>query len=381
MEERHGEDTGGIHLLKTDVAIREKRPESPTCPSVLSYKSMGQPINMGIGTRCAVLKNLTAQNSEIAVQVTHLLTCGKEKQSNCTPVLLLVDNWDDVEDLQRCILSAANEKKKTDTVMVIILNCERSQDPAERSRNSRLDGVFIINKLSNKEQRFFQGKLDELTVQHEKPETFYAFMIMTNNFSEKYIENLVQNTLKDLDTSAKVGQLLSFLSLLNTYVNGSHMSLSLCEEFVGIRNALWRKENLEDKMNPYSALLIRFNAEEHGTYQAVRFLHPMIASNCLKVLTKNYKLPLGEITINLLHCNLLYKSGMGKDILVQNIQSMLITRQKKELGDDKDTLFSPLIEHIQTEEGTSQIKEVLVKASQRFEKTQLCHRLWHGIST
>uniref|UniRef100_A0A3P8YRJ4 SAM domain-containing protein n=1 Tax=Esox lucius TaxID=8010 RepID=A0A3P8YRJ4_ESOLU len=316
--------------------------------------------------RCAVLKNTMAQNNEIAVQVTHLLTCGNETQS--TPVLLLVDNWEDVEDLQRCILSAANERKKPDTLMVIILNCERSQDPAERSRNSRLDTVYITNKLSTKEQRFFEVKLKELKGHHEKPETFYAFMIMTNNFSEKYIENIVCNTLKDLDTSRKEGQLLSLLSLLNTYVNGSYMSLSLCEEFVGIRNALWGKETLEDKMNPYSTLLIQFNTEEHGTYRAVRFLHPMIASNCLKVLNKTYGLQLGEITTNMLHCDLMYKSGMGKDILVQNIQSMLITRQRKELGDDRDTLFSPLIEDIQTEEGTSQIKEVLVKATQRFDK-------------
>uniref|UniRef100_A0A4W5NTI6 SAM domain-containing protein n=1 Tax=Hucho hucho TaxID=62062 RepID=A0A4W5NTI6_9TELE len=324
--------------------------------------------NLRCKFRCAVLKNTLAQNSEIAVQVTHLLTCGKEKQLSYTPVLLLVDNWEDVEDLQRCILSAANEKKKPETLMVIILNCERSQIPAESSRNSRLDNVFMINKLSTKEQSFFEVKLKELKGHHEKPETFYAFMIMTNNFSEKYIKNLVSNTLKDLDTSRKEGQLFSLLALLNTYVNGSYMALSLCEEYVGIRNALWGKETLEDKMNPYSTLLIRFNTEEYGTYQAVRFLHQMIASNCLKVLTGEHKLQLGEITTNLLHCDLLYKSGMGKDILVQNIQSMLITRQRKELGHDKDTLFSPLIEDIQTDEGISQIKEVLVRATKRFDK-------------
>lgn len=258
--------------------------------------------NLRCKFRCAILKNTTVQNSEIAVQVTHLLTCGKEKQLSYSPVLLLVDNWEDVEDLQRCILSAANEKKKPETLMVIILNCERLQIPAVNSRNSRLDNVFIINKLSTKEQSFFEMKLKELKGHHEKPETFYAFMIMTNNFSEKYIENLVRNTLKDLDTSRKERQLFSLLALLNTYVNGSYMALSLCDEFVGIRNALWGKETLEDKMNPYSTLLILFNIEEHGTYQAVWFLHQMIASNCLKVLTGKHKLQLGEITTNLLHC-------------------------------------------------------------------------------
>ncbi|XP_062342810.1 sterile alpha motif domain-containing protein 9-like [Osmerus eperlanus] len=318
--------------------------------------------------RCTVLKNNIAHNSDIAVQVLHLLTCGREEQSNYTPVLLLVDNWVDVEDLQRCILNGAREKKRQEGVLVVILNCERTQFPDELSGNSRIDNVFITNKLSPKEKKFFNEKLKDLKDNHEKPETFYAFMIMTNNFSEEYIENLVCNTLKDLDTSSKQGRLISFLAILNTYVNGSCMSLSLCEELVGIRNALWERETLEDKMNPYSTLLIHFSVEEHGTYQAVRFLHQMIASNCLKVLTKKHNLFRGEITTNLLHCDLLYKSCMGKDILVQNIQSMLITRHRKELGNDKDTLFSPLIEDIHNGQGTEQIKQVLIKATDRFDK-------------
>ncbi|KAL0185510.1 hypothetical protein M9458_021207, partial [Cirrhinus mrigala] len=141
------------------------------------------------------------------------------------------------------------------------------------------------------------------------------------------------------------------------------MSLSLCEELVGIKN-LWKQETLEEKMNPYSTLLISFHVEECGTYQAVRFLHQMIAENCLKVLISKHNLKLSEITTNLLHCSQLYKSGMGKDILIQSILSMLITRQRKELGDDKDTLFSPLIEEMPLAES----KEVLTLATKRFDK-------------
>ncbi|MFT7807791.1 sterile alpha motif domain-containing protein 9-like [Arapaima gigas] len=115
--------------------------------------------------RCAVLKNSTAQSSEVAVQVTHLLSCGKEEQSNYTPVLLLVDDWDDIEDLQRSILTAVHEKRKHDCLMVIILNCIRSQFPKESSSKSRIDNVYITNNLSHKEQRFFQEKLRELKVE------------------------------------------------------------------------------------------------------------------------------------------------------------------------------------------------------------------------
>ncbi|XP_071773676.1 sterile alpha motif domain-containing protein 9-like isoform X2 [Centroberyx gerrardi] len=323
--------------------------------------------------RCAVVKNNMASNSEIAIQVTNLLTCGKQEQSDYTPVLLLVDNWDDVEDLKQCILSVGSERKRHN-LMVIILNCERTQFPDESSRNSRVANVFITNNLSPKEQSLFSDKLRQLKDFHEEPETFYAFMIMTNNFSEHYIKNLVSNIVKALDTTTKQGKLFSFLALLNTYINGSYMSLSLCEDLVGIRNALWKTETFKEKMNPYSTLLINFIVEEHGTYQAVRFLHQMIASNCLDILTQIHKLSLAEITINLLHCNCLYKSCMGKDILVQNIQSMLITRHRKEQGADKDTLFSPLIEAIHEEgldkrEGHDKIKEVLERATVRFDKS------------
>ncbi|KAL4604998.1 sterile alpha motif domain-containing protein 9-like [Arapaima gigas] len=296
------------------------------------------------------------------------LSCGKEEQSNYTPVLLLVDDWDDIEDLQRSILTAVHEKRKHDCLMVIILNCIRSQFPKESSSKSRIDNVYITNNLSHKEQRFFQEKLRELKGEHEKPETFYAFMIMSNNFSEKYIENLVGNVLKDVDVSSKEGQLLSFLALLNTYVNSSSMSLSLCEELVGIKNALWQRETLEDKMDPYFTLFTCFKAEDYGTYQAVRFLHQMIAKHCLKVITTKHGVILSEILTNLLHCDLLYKSGIGKDVLTQNILSMLITRHRKELGDDKDTLFSPLVEQIQEMEGTEPIKAVLIEATKRFDK-------------
>lgn len=318
--------------------------------------------------RCAVVKNNMESNKEIATQVMNLMIYGKQEQPGYVPVLLLVDNWEDVTDLKQC-MNVANNRKQHNSPMVIILNCERTQFPYESSRNSHFENVFITNKLSTKEQNLFSEKLEQLKIDHKKPETFYAFMIMTNNFSEAYITDLVSNTVKDLDTTTQQGQLLSFLALLNTYVNGSYMSLSLCEELVGIKNALYKRETLDDKMNPYSTLLITFSIEEHGTYQAVRFLHQMIASKCLKVLNQKHKLSLSEITINILHGDRVYKSCMGKDFLVQNIQSMLITRHRKEQGDDKDTLFSPLIEEIYAEEGPDKTKEVLERATLRFDRS------------
>ncbi|KAM9770664.1 sterile alpha motif domain-containing protein 9-like [Menidia menidia] len=317
--------------------------------------------------RCASVKNNTATNNEISNQVGNLLRLGKQDQPGYTPVLLLVDNWEDVEDLKQCII--ASNWRPYNSLMVIILNCERTQFPEPNARNSHIANVFITNKLSAKEQSKFSEKLIQMKDDHAEPDTFYAFMIMANNFSETYIGNLVSNIIKDIDTSTPQGRLYAFLSLLNTFVNGSYMSLSLCEELVGIKNALWKQETLDDKMNPYSTLLLTFSVEEHGTFQAVRFLHPMISNKCLLILNQEQKLPLSEIVIDILHCDRIYKCCMGKDFLVHNIQSMLITRHRKEQGNEKDTLFSPLVERIAEEEGPEKIKEVLEKAIERFDRS------------
>ncbi|KAM6940105.1 sterile alpha motif domain-containing protein 9-like [Xenentodon cancila] len=319
--------------------------------------------------RCAVVKNNMAANNEIAIQVVELLTYGKHEQPHYLPVLLLVDNWDELEDLKQCILNVASDRQTRNNLMVIILNCERTQFPVENSRKSHIANVFITNKLSTREQGLFYEKLQQLKDDHEKPETFYAFMIMTNNFSEEYITNLVSNIVQDLDTTTPQGRLFCFLALLNTFVNGSYMSLSLCEELVGIKNTIWKREAFDDIMNPFSTLLITFTAEEHGTYQVVRFLHQMISSECLQILKRKDRLSLSEITIDILHCDRIHKSGMGRDFLWQNIQSMLVTRHKKVQGNDKDTLFSPLIEKICDEEGPKKIKEIFEKAIERFDRS------------
>ncbi|XP_072318722.1 sterile alpha motif domain-containing protein 9-like [Eucyclogobius newberryi] len=318
--------------------------------------------------RCAVVKNQMATNKEIALQVRTLLTYGKQEQSGYTPVLLLVDNWYDVDDLKQCIISAATDRNQPNNLVVLILNCERTPFPKKNSNNCYNSNVFISAKLSSNEKKMFLNKYQELKDNHDKPDTFYAFMILKNDFSKGYISDLVNNILKDLDIASQQGRLLSFLALLNTYVNGSYMSLSLCEELMGIRNPLWGQETLEDKMNPYSTLLITFTVEEHGTYQAVRLLHPMIAENCIKVF-KEHQLDLSNITTDLLFCENIYKTCMGKDFVNQFIQSMLVTRTRREQGDDKTTLFSPLIENIQKEEGFDKAKEVLERAIDRFDRS------------
>uniref|UniRef100_A0A4W3JJR6 Sterile alpha motif domain-containing protein 9-like n=1 Tax=Callorhinchus milii TaxID=7868 RepID=A0A4W3JJR6_CALMI len=306
--------------------------------------------------RCAVLRNSNGDFAEIGRQVINLVTYGGTPQSDYLPVLLLVDDFEELENvhmLQNSIQSTVAEKGlRFERPLVIVLNCMRSQDP-------------------DRKQHLFSSKLKEIEEYHTRPEDFYSFMIMKTNFDKSYIANLVHNILKDLRNSTKQADLISFLALLNSYVKDSSMSLSKCEEFLGVghvKTSFWGPEKFEDLMGTYCTLLIRIEVEEYGRYQGIRIIHPLIAMRCLEELKLSCSLHKSEIAERFLSQNMLFQSSIGRDKLLQDTWSMLITRQRKEHGDETDTLFSPLIEAIQKEEGNPQVQSVLTEALNRFDQ-------------
>eukprot|EP00062_Callorhinchus_milii_P002054 gi/632937832/ref/XP_007901256.1/ PREDICTED: LOW QUALITY PROTEIN: sterile alpha motif domain-containing protein 9-like [Callorhinchus milii] len=324
--------------------------------------------------RCAVLRNSNGDFAEIGRQVINLVTYGGTPQSDYLPVLLLVDDFEELENvhmLQNSIQSTVAEKGlRFERPLVIVLNCMRSQDP-DRSSKSVLYSVTLKHELSKKEQHLFSSKLKEIEEYHTRPEDFYSFMIMKTNFDKSYIANLVHNILKDLRNSTKQADLISFLALLNSYVKDSSMSLSKCEEFLGVghvKTSFWGPEKFEDLMGTYCTLLIRIEVEEYGRYQGIRIIHPLIAMRCLEELKLSCSLHKSEIAERFLSQNMLFQSSIGRDKLLQDTWSMLITRQRKEHGDETDTLFSPLIEAIQKEEGNPQVQSVLTEALNRFDQ-------------
>ncbi|XP_061443235.1 sterile alpha motif domain-containing protein 9-like [Rhineura floridana] len=324
--------------------------------------------------RCAVLKNKTVDFGEIGTQLTTLLTYGTANKFDYLPVLLLVDDFEEQENvslLENAVQKAVAEKRiMYENPLVIILNCMRSQNPGESSKSNSLNSIALKQKLSLKEQRAFEEKLKEIEEQYDHPEDFYSFMIMKKNFDQQYIENVVKNTLKGFDTTSKRAQLISFLALLNSYVTESTISVSQCEEFLGIstKKAYWGTESLDDKMGNCSNIIIQTEVQERGRYKGVRISHSLIAGQCLEEFKQTYKLTKSEITLLLLRESLLYDTGIGRDKLQQDVQSMLLTRHRKEHGDDTDTLFSPLIEAIQKEERGTEVEKILTEGTRRFSQ-------------
>ncbi len=346
--------------------------------------------------RCAILKDNAVSKLDVAEQVAYLVRCGKNETSRTTPVLLLVDDSEETEnteELQHCTRKTLEEISPN--ALVVVLNCLRSKTPKLRFRNSVIESQYITATLSKEEMDAFEMKLKELQEKHEKPENFYSFMIMKSNFSKEYVTNVARNILKDLDIERKQAQLLSILALLNSYVAESAISVSLCEDFLGIKRNLWGKQTVLDEMEPQSCLLIEFETEDGGVYKSIRFVHQRIATECVKELEDTHKIPRSDIVCNLLHCDLFFKSGIGKDNLLQSVKRMIITRQrktegdekdtlfsssiedintqndgqKKTRGDEKDTLFSPLIEDIKKQnDGLKKIQDIFTEASRRFDK-------------
>lgn len=320
--------------------------------------------------RCAILKDNSVSKLNVAQEVAYLVRCGKNETSRTTPVLLLVDDSEETEnteELQHCTRKTLEEISPN--ALVVVLNCLRSKTPKVRFSNSVIESQYITATLSKEEMDAFEMKLKELQKTHEKPENFYSFMIMKTNFSQEYVTNVTRNILKDLDIERKQAQLLSILALLNSYVAESAISVSLCEDFLGIKRNLWGKQTVLDEMEPRSCLLIEFEAEEGGVYKAIRFVHQRIATECVKELEETHKISRSDIVQNLLHYDLFFKSGIGKDNLLQSVKSMLITRQRKTEGDEKDTLFSPLIEDINKQnDGLKKIQDIFTEASRRFDK-------------
>ncbi|XP_009701646.1 PREDICTED: sterile alpha motif domain-containing protein 9-like [Cariama cristata] len=329
--------------------------------------------------RCAVLKN---KPSDFGPQLTTLLTCGANNDTGYLPVLLLVDDFEEQENvycLQKEIQVALTEKCiPYVTPLVIILNCMRSQNPDESSTINLLNSISLKHMLSEKEQRAFDQKLKYIEKVHSNPDNFYSFMIMKQNFDPQYIEKVVKNTLHNLNTASKPTQLVCYLALLNSYVRTSIVSISLCEEFLGITSQEigCSKNKLIEKMGICSNILIYDQVHEYSKYKGLRIIHPLIASHCITELKQTYDLPKSEITLQLLKEDLFYKTSLNQDKFIRDIQTLLITRQRKEHGDESDTLFSPLIEAIHREEKCGNVEYVLKQASARFERNgYICQAL------
>ncbi|XP_059418087.1 sterile alpha motif domain-containing protein 9-like [Carassius carassius] len=210
------------------------------------------------------------------------------------------------------------------------------------------DAVFIGNKLSEKEQELFEEKLKEFKRTNTNTKTFYGFMILKNNFSPKYIQGIVKNTLKGFNFQDKNAQLFAVLVLLHVYCKNALLSVSTCEEFLGLQTKpYFEPSKVEDGFERFSNLLTRCTVNSKVSFEGVMVIHYSIAQHCLKELSIfSSKVTKAEITNLLLTTDSFYEYALGKQKLMQDVHNMLVRRQ---LAEAKGSLFSPLIQDIMKE--------------------------------
>ncbi|KAL3970196.1 Y-box-binding protein 1 [Sarotherodon galilaeus] len=114
--------------------------------------------------RCAVLRNNNADFAEVASQVTKLLMYKHQGRLPRVPVLLMIDDFENMEkvfDLQQLIEKECEEKKiQSKSAQVVLLNCMKSESFDQTGQAA--DTVFIGNNLSEREQKLFEVKVVEI---------------------------------------------------------------------------------------------------------------------------------------------------------------------------------------------------------------------------
>lgn len=327
--------------------------------------------------RCAVLKNKDVDYEDVAQQVVTLLTHETMEQQTRLPVLLLIDDFEEFEavnDLQQHILKECQKKNlSARSPQVIILNCMRVGSPEQTEATD--DTVFIGNKLSEMEQRLFEETLKEIEKNYKNAETFYGFMILKKNFSPEYTQGVVKNTLKGFNFKKKDAQLIAVLVLLNCYCKSAKMSVSICEEFLGLSTRPDSSScKVEDGFGKFSTLVTQCTAESSVEFQAVRVIHSSMVEQCLKELATNLKVSQAEIMNFLLTTDVFYSCVQGKEKLMQDIHSMLVKRHYSAENTKADIKFSPLIQAISKETPGFE-QNVLLNAAKRFEKDAVISQL------
>ncbi|XP_072542238.1 sterile alpha motif domain-containing protein 9-like [Salminus brasiliensis] len=326
--------------------------------------------------RCAVLMGRT-DFSDVAQQVVTLLTYEATEQQSRLPVLLMIDDFEDIDavnDLQQHIEKECLKRNATSkSPQVILLNCMRAESRAQTEATD--DTVFIGNRLSEMERRLFENKLKEIEKIYKNAETFYGFMILKKDFSPEYIQGVVKNTLKGFNFKYKQAQLIAVLVLLDCYCRSAKLSVSVCEEFLGLSTRPDSEScKVEDEFGKFSALLTRCTVESSVVFEAVRVIHPSMAEHCLEELTTTFSVSKAKITDFLLTTDLFYECIQGKEKLVQDVHNMLVRRNYSAENLQEDCKFSPLIQAIAKE--TPGFEEnVLLNAAKRFEKNAVISQL------
>lgn len=318
--------------------------------------------------RCAVVKP-TYSAGVVAQHAVQLREHTEKDPQTCLPVLLLIEDStkEYLDELRHELEVAINTKKiQYETLCFILLSCRRSNDPEKRCKESPLQNVSVTHKLSAKEKRKFAGKREVLEEQYH-PSFILTFVLMSNEFSTKYVQQFVKHLLQDIDRDSAVTRLIHYVALLNTYVQNSFISQSHCEALLALHFHLerFRQHHFEKSLSEQAKLVFLHLRDDKTHIESIRIIHPLVAKEILQQLLGPQQTHC-SLALDLLRENVLFEHRFGRDDYLSFLRQLFLRRSRISKGDEYDSFFSPLIEHVYENEKTPDSAIELLKEA--FEK-------------
>lgn len=318
--------------------------------------------------RCAVAK-ASYPVGDVARHAVELREYEEKDPQRCVPVLLLIEDQDReyLDDLRNELEVAINTKQiQTGTLCFILLSCRRSHEPEKKCQESPSENVAVTHKLSPQEKKKLFEKREDLEQQYE-PEFILTFVLMSEEFDVKYIQECVTNLLQGIDHHSVVTRLIKYVALLNTYVPNSFISQSHCEAFLSLTFHLERfhQHKFEEALGPQAKLVLLHLRDETTHINSIRIIHPLVAEEILRQLLGKENTQ-SSLAMDFLREDLLFEHRFGRDAYRFHLRTLFI--KKSQISSEKrKTLFSPLIEQVLKDENSPETAIDLLKESfQRF---------------
>ncbi|KAM9346677.1 sterile alpha motif domain-containing protein 9-like [Symphorus nematophorus] len=321
--------------------------------------------------RCAVVKP-SYSAADVAQHAVQLREYEEQDPQRCLPVLLLIEDSDQdyLDDLRNELEVAINTKRiQYGTLCFILLSCRRSYDPERKCKASPLQNVSVTHKLSDDEKRMFAGKRQVLEEQY-KPQFILTFVLMSEGFNVDYVQQFVKHLLEGIDHRSVVTRLILYVALLNTYVQNSFISQSHCEALLALTIHLERfhQHEFEKSLSPQAKLVFLHLRDDKTHIGSIRIIHPLVAKEILQQLLGNKKTQ-SSLAMDLLCESGLFEHRFGRDEYLSFLRALFIRRSRISKGDEYDSFFSPLIEHVcENEKSPDKAIQLLKEAFQRFHK-------------
>ncbi|XP_026181091.1 sterile alpha motif domain-containing protein 9-like [Mastacembelus armatus] len=318
--------------------------------------------------RCAVVKP-SYSATIVAQHAVELREYEEKDPQNCVPVLLLIEDSEKeyLDDLKNELEVAINVKKiQYETLCFILLSCRRSYDPERRCKESALQNVAVTHKLSPEEKRKFARKRKVLEEQYE-PQFILTFVLMSEEFTEEYVQQFVEHLLQDIDHQSVVTRLICYVALLNTYIQNSFISQSHCEALLALKIRLekFRHHEFERSLSDQAKLVFLHLRDDKTHIESIEIIHPLVAKEILQQLLGPKTQ--SSLAMDLLRENVLFEHRYGREEYLSFLRALFIRRSRISKGDEYDSFFSPLIEHVcEDEKSPDKAIELLKEAFSRF---------------